>query len=187
MKRLSLIVFLFIYGTILLAQRNTIILNKNNSNQTKRQVKSTYVSGFRLHFEPNISKFSKTDSLVYLNSDTINFKYSKRNGRILYSGLKPPSNYLAGKVNFFYKSGKIKRIESWGIYSFDYNLLPFTYYLQRKGEWIFYKKNGDIRKVIIYYSEGNKVYEKTIKYDSGFVKYEKTILIMENISKNYGT
>lgn len=183
MKRSSLIVFLFIYGTILFAQRNTIILNKDNSSQTRRQMKSTYVSNLRLHFEPNISKFSKMDSLVYFNSDTIGFIHSKRNGRVLFSGLKPPSNYLAGKVLFFYKNGKIKRIESWGNYSYDYYLLPFTYYAERKGKWRFYKTNGDLSKEILYYLEGNKVYEKTIKYDrNGDIKSGKTVLIMEDNS-----
>jgi len=174
MKEISLIIFLSLNGIILSAQEDSIVLNQQNSNQTRRQVKSTYVSNLRLKFEPKTSKFSKTDSLAYFNTDTLNFRYCKKNGDVMYEGSKPPSNYLLGKVLFYYGSGKIKRIESWGNYE------PLNhYYAEEKGKWTFYKRNGNIKKELIYYLEDRTVFKRTIRYDkNNDIKYEKNIDIM---------
>jgi hypothetical protein len=96
-----------------------------------------------------LSKINKQDSLVLEDESPRYFKIYDAKKRLLFEGSRKKGSEMEGDIKFYYKNGKLKRIEHWD--NKDYmdscgNGIRINDAPGPEGTWQFFRKNGSIKK-----------------------------------------
>jgi hypothetical protein len=95
------------------------------------------------------------DSLVLFPTKTYYYKYySRPNGRLILEGKNSYlGSYLDGEVKVYYRNGKIKRTENWGIRERDTCGVTLSVHdaPAPKGTWKYYDKKGHLTQTDFYH------------------------------------
>lgn len=102
--------------------------------------------GIRNSYSITLNKMNKQDSLVDQCIDARctpvprYFKVYDRKNRLLFEGATKDSEMI-GCIQYYYKSGQLKRIEQWGTSYYD----GFDG-INESGTWNYYRKDGSLKK-----------------------------------------
>ena len=101
-------------------------------------------------FSWNPKSINKQDSLVIIDHQPRFFKVYNSKNRLLFEGKTSEGKELQGEIMFYYKTGKIKRIEYWDNKlrndSCGFNGIQINDAPGREGTWKFYYRNGKLKK-----------------------------------------
>jgi hypothetical protein len=101
------------------------------------------------------SRFTHQDSIIMAPPHTMYYKvYDRLNLLMMEGETTGDGAELTGDIKYFYKSGKLKRLEKWGEGimrdSCEHELIKMHDAPGPEGNWTYYRRNGSIYKTVTY-------------------------------------
>ena len=146
-----ILIAIFLFPIVAFSQTQKIDTTNIYTNKTKGFKVYKREWFFKAGTYSGLSKMNKQDSLVLIDHSPRYFKIYDSKKRLLFEGLRKQEEEMEGDIKFYYKNGKLKRIEHWD--SKDYknscdsnNWVRINDAPGPEETWQYFRKNGTLKK-----------------------------------------
>lgn len=180
MKYLTIIILLF-WTLLSYGQKPTRIIDTVNIYKNKTGIEykfyiSTWFYVYNIthnsYYNFNPKKVNKQDSLVIYSKIAYYFKVYNRRNQLIIEGLRGiEGQELVGDIKFYFKSGKIKRLDHWD-YRHPFDTCGNKNIRIPEGSCKYFRKNGSLKKQ---YDYSIKIYKYQMPFNYCIIRQTSKI------------